>query len=283
MANQNSVLEKGSRTGNFVVFGALVFIGVVMILPLLYMLSTALKSNTEIYVFPATMIPRNIKWNNFIHVFSEITLLSFLKNSLTVSLFTTIGTTLSSSLVAYGFARYKARFKNVLFVIIISTLLLPLPALIIPQFLIFRLFGWVDTFLPLIVPAFFGSAYNIFLLRQFFSSLPNDLFEAARVDGSSEIRTWWKIGLPLCKSALATVAVFQFIWSWNDLFSPAIFLNSPEKFTMPIGMASLFSPMSKVPWNTIMVGNFYAILPLVVLFIYAQKYFVEGIAISGLK
>lgn len=281
--SNSSVLERGNKLTNAVVVVMLVLIGVVMILPLLFMLSTSLKSNVEIYVFPASMIPKDIRWDNFINVFSEITLLSFIKNSLTVALLTTIGTVFSSAFVAYGFARYKARFKNVLFIIIISTLLLPIPAIIIPQFLVFRQFGWVDTFKPLIVPAFFGSAYNIFLLRQFFSSLPNDLFEAARVDGCSEIKTWWRIGLPLCKSALATVAVFQFIWSWNDLFSPAIFLNSPEKFTLPIGMSSLFSPYNKVPWNTIMVGNFYALFPLVILFIYAQKYFVEGIAISGLK
>jgi len=279
----NSVLEKGNKFTNTAVIVVLILVGIVMILPLLFMLSTSLKSNVEQYVFPSTMIPKDIRWDNYINVFSEITLLSFLKNSLTVALMTTIGTVLSSAFVAYGFARYKARFKNVIFIIIISTLLLPIPALIIPQFLVFRQFGWIDSFKPLIVPAFFGSAYNIFLLRQFFSSLPNDLFEAARVDGCSEIRTWWRIGLPLCKSALATVAVFQFIWSWNDLFSPAIFLNSPEKFTLPIGMSSLFSPFNKVPWNTIMVGNFYALLPLVILFIYAQKYFVEGIAISGLK
>ncbi len=267
----------------FLLYAILVIIAVLMLLPLVYMLSTSLKNDREVHAFPSYIIPRSIVWLNYIKVFQDINLLAYLKNSLFVSIMTTFGTVISSSFVAYGFARYKARAKKPLFMIIISTLLLPYPALVIPQFLVFLKLGWVDTFLPLIAPAFFGSAYSIFLLRQFFFSIPDDLFEAARMDGCSEIRTWWNIAIPLCGSALATVGIFAFIWNWNDLMGPVIYLNSEDRFTLPIGLASLYSPTHKTPWNTIMVGSFYALLPIVIIFFRAQKYFVEGITISGLK
>ncbi len=269
--------------GNVFVYISLIFLALLMLLPLVYMLSTSLKNNSEVHAFPSYIVPRQIVWKNYINVFTDINLWAFIKNSLIVSTLGTVGTGLSSAFVAYGFARYRARAKNVLFMVIICTLLLPYPALVIPQFLVFLKLGWIDTFLPLVVPAFFGSAYNIFLLRQFYSSIPDDLFEAARMDGCSELRTWWNIAIPLCGSALATVAIFAFIWNWNDMMGPVIYLNSEDRFTLPIGLASLYSPIHKTPWNTIMVGSFYALLPIIILFFRAQKYFVEGITISGLK
>ncbi len=272
------------KLGSVITYAALVIIALLMLLPLIYMLSTSLKTDKEMFLFPPTIIPRDIAWRNYIDIFSKISLLAYYKNSIIVASLATIGTLLSSSLVAFGFARYNARGKNLLFMVIISTLLLPAPALVIPQFLVFKTFGWVNTLLPLIAPAFFGSAYNIFLLRQFFTTVPNSLFEAARMDGCSELGTWWKIAIPLCKSALATVGIFMFIWCWNDLFTPVIYLSTDSMYTLPIGLASQYSPFRlKIPWNTIMVGNALALLPIIVIFIRAQKYFVEGIAISGLK
>ncbi len=283
MAGVRTLESRKFERKDIFVYGALVFLAALMLLPLVYMVSTSLKNDSEVHSFPSYIIPRIIVWRNYTEVFTQINLLAYIKNSFIVSAFATVGTVLSSAFVAYGFARYKARAKNFLFMVIICTLLLPFPALVIPQFLVFLKLGWVDTFLPLIAPSFFGSAYNIFLLRQFYTSVPDDLFEAARMDGCSEIRTWWNIAMPLCASALATVAVFAFIWNWNDMMGPVIYLNSEDRFTLPIGLASLYSPTHKTPWNTIMVGSFYALLPIVIIFFRAQKYFVQGITISGLK
>lgn len=269
--------------GSIVGFLTLVLVTILMLLPIYYMIITSLKPIKELMTFPPTLVPKTFAWNNYKDIFSKMDYLTFYRNSVFISLCTTFGTCLSSSFVAFGFARYRSRAKDAIFMVIISTLLLPYPALIIPQFLVFKSFGWINTYLPLLVPAFFGSSYNIFLLKQFFTTIPDDLFEAARMDGCSEFRSYWNIGIPLCKSALATVAIFQFLWSWNNLLDPVIYLNSESKFTLPIGMASLFSNFRIIPWNLIMVGNILALLPVLFLFFRAQKYFVEGIALSGIK
>jgi multiple sugar transport system permease protein len=261
----------------------LVLVAVIMLLPIFYMISTALKSNVEIRKVPPTIIPNEFHFENFKIIFSKIAFGKYYINSIFVALITLVGTLLSSSLVAFGFARYKAKEKNFLFMILLSTLMLPYPALIIPQYLLFRNMGWIDSFLPLIVPSFFGSAYMIFLLKQFFSTLPNDLYDSARIDGCSEFRTWWNIALPLCKPALATVSIFTFLWTWNDFITPIIYLNSDRLFTLPIGMSGMVSAFRLVPWNLIMVGSIYALLPIFLLFFFAQKHFVEGIVLTGLK
>lgn len=261
----------------------LVIVTIMMLMPIYYMVITSLKSTKEILVFPPKLFPQSFLWRNYIELFAKIQYATFYKNSVIVAFFSTLGITLSSSLVAFGLARYRARAKNFIFLIIISTLLLPYPALIIPQFLIFNKLGWINTYLPLTVPAFFGGAYFIFMLRQFFKTVPDDLFDAAKIDGRSEIRTWWNIAMPLCKSALATVAIFQFLWSWNDLIDPVIYLNSEKMFTLPIGMSSLFSHIRIIPWHLIMAGNILALIPILFIFFRAQKYFVEGIVLSGIK
>lgn len=271
------------RFGNIIGFIILILVTIIMLLPVYYMVITSVKSNTEVLVFPPTLVPKSLAFNNYINIFSKINYAGFYKNSLIIAALATFGVVLSSSFISFGLARYNARAKNVIFMIIISTLLLPYPALIIPQFLVFKNFGWIDTYLPLIVPAFFGNAYFIFLLRQFFTTLPDDLFDAAKIDGSSEFRTWWNIAMPLCGPALATVAIFQFLWCWNDLIDPVIYLNSENMYTLPIGMASLVSHFRIVPWNLIMAGNIMAMVPILIIFFRAQKYFVEGIALSGIK
>ncbi|MDF2988970.1 MAG: sugar transporter ATP-binding protein, partial [Eubacterium sp.] len=215
-SKQKSVYLPGrkSNAGRYVSAAVLILVTVVMLLPIFYMISTALKSNVEIRRVPPTIIPTEIHMENFRLIFTKISFGTYFFNSIFVAVLVLLGTLLSSSLVSFGFARYKVKEKNFLFMILLSTLMLPYPALIIPQYLLFRNIGWVDTFLPLIVPSFFGSAYMIFMLKQFFSSLPNDLFDAAKIDGCSEFRTWWNIALPLCKPAMATVSIFTFLWTW---------------------------------------------------------------------
>ncbi|MCL2320775.1 MAG: carbohydrate ABC transporter permease [Oscillospiraceae bacterium] len=274
---------KRLRISSILAFIVLIIVTILLITPVLYMAFTSLKPLSEVRAYPPTLLPKQWMWSNYAEIFSRVNYLGYYKNSLIVACLSTLGTVFSSSFVAYGFARFRAPHKNKIFMIIIATLLLPYPALIIPQYLIFQHLGWVDTFLPLIVPTFFGSAYFIFLMRQFFTTVPDSLFEAAKIDGCNEFRNYWNIALPLCKPALASVAIFEFQWTWNDVIGPVIYLTSDKNFTLPIGMASLFGVHKIIPWQIIMTGNVLALLPLIILFAFAQKYFVEGITISGVK
>lgn len=171
-----------------------------------------------------------------------------------------------------------------MFMLVLSTLMLPYPAIMIPQFLLFMNIGLHDSLLPLILPSFFGSAYMIFLLKQFFSTMPEELYDAGRMDGCSEFRLYWNLTLPLAGAALSTVAIFSFIWSWNDLLAPVLYLDSQENFTLPVGMAAMISSKFRLaPWNLLMAASILSVLPIVLLFAVAQKRFVEGIVLTGIK
>jgi len=265
-------------------FISLVIITFLMLLPLFFMVSTSLKSKREMLKFPPTFLPETWQWSNYKDIFDTLQFGTLYGNSLLIGGLTVVGTLISSSLAAYGFARYRGKGKNIWFMLLLSTMMLPYPAIMIPQFILFSKMNWIDTFLPLIVPAFFGSAYNIFLLRQFFTTLPDELFDAGRIDGCGEFRMWLKIALPLSGPALATVAIFAFIYSWNDLLTPVLYLSSSEKFTLPVGMASLTSSRFRIPpWHLLMVASVLAMVPIVTLFAIAQKRFVEGIVLTGIK
>lgn len=264
----------------------LLAVTVAMLGPLAFMVSTALKSTKEMLILPPRWIPEEFAWSNFRELFvnSEIKFGQQYWNSVVVAVFSVLGTVLSSSLVAYGFARYRAKGSNALFMLVLSTLMLPYPAIMIPQFLLFTELGLHDSLLPLIVPNFFGSAYMIFLLRQFFSTLPAELYDAGRIDGCSELRLYWNLTLPLAGPALATVAIFSFIWSWNDLLAPVLYLDSQENFTLPIGMAAMLSSKFRLaPWNLLMAASILSTLPIVILFAIAQRRFVQGIVLTGIK
>jgi len=267
-------------------FLILLAVTIAMLSPLWFMVSTSLKTTKEMLAFPPTLLPVHYAWSNFTELFTnpDIKFGRQYFNSIIVAVFTVFGTVLSSSLVAYGFARYRSRFKNVLFALVLSTMMLPYPAIMIPQFLLFTKLGLHDSLLPLILPAFFGSAYMIFLLRQFFSSLPNELYAAGRIDGCSEFRLYWNITMPLSGPVIATVAVFSFIWSWNDLLAPVLYLDSQENFTLPIGMAAMLSSKFRIaPWNLLMAASLLSVLPIIAMFVVAQRRFVEGIVLTGIK
>jgi len=257
-----------------------------MISPIFFMISTSLKTKSEMLLFPPTWIPQSFQWENFKELFTndEIKFGVLYQNSIIIAVLTVIGTVFSSAVVAYGFSRYRGKGRNLMFMLMISTMMLPYPAIMIPQFLLFSEMNWMDTFLPLIVPAFFGSAYQIFLLRQFFNTLPNELYDSGKIDGASELRMFRSIALPLSGPALATVAIFSFVWSWNDLLAPVLYLNSQEKFTLPIGMAAMISSKFRIaPWNLLMCAAIMAVIPVVALFAVAQKRFTEGIVLTGIK
>ncbi|NOU76230.1 ABC transporter permease subunit [Paenibacillus sp. LMG 31458] len=281
--NTTKVMFDPMRIIGFLILIAVTFI---MLSPLWFMVSTSLKTTKEMLTFPPTWIPKTFAFGNFKTLFTnqDLKFGQQYMNSFIVAGLSVIGTAISSSLVAFGFSRYNTRLKSLFFMLLLSTMMLPYPAIMIPQFLLFRQLGLHDSLLPLILPAFFGSAYMIFLLRQFFYSLPNELFDAGRIDGCSEFRLFWNLTLPLSGPVLATVSIFTFIWSWNDLLAPVLYLDSQEHFTLPIGMAAMLSSKFRIaPWNLLMAASILSMLPIITLFTFAQKRFVEGIVLTGIK
>ncbi len=278
-----SGIRRMKQTGNVVTFGALTLISLVMLFPIYIMLITSFKTMEEVMMFPPTLFPGKITFENFSEIFKTMNFSILYRNSLFVSAMVAIGSVISSSFVGFGFYRYKAPGKKVLFAILLSTMMIPYSAFMIPQFIMFMNMGWVNTFLPLIVPYFFGSAYMIFLFRQFFGTITYELFEAVRIDGAGEILSYWKIALPLCGPAIAAVAIFSFIWSWDDILGPVIYLNDPKLFTLPIAMASFRNKYRIIPWHQVMAGALATCLPCLLLFVFCQRYFVEGIVFTGIK
>jgi ABC-type sugar transport system, permease component len=254
-----------------------------MLMPLFIMITTGLKNTGEIFQYPPSIIPKQPVYSNYVTMFDKLSFFLYFKNSLMVSLLVLLGTLLSSSLVAFGFSRYRAPGKKFLFMLLLATMMIPYPTVMIPQFILFNNLNWINTFRPLVIPSFFGSAYMIFMLRQFFGSLNNALFDAARIDGCSEFRCFWNIAIPLSKPALATVAIFSFVWSWDDLLSPVIYLNNTDKYTLPVMLAGLSSKFYIPQWNTMMVAALFTALPSILIFVFCQKYFIEGIVTTGMK
>lgn len=258
--------------------------GVVMVLPFVWMLSTSLKSLEEALQVPPTWIPHEIQWSNYTELFtSSLHLGRMLFNSIYVASLATIGALLSCSMAAYALARLNFPGRGPLFVIALATLMIPWQVTWIPVFVMFtRYFGWKDTLYPLWVPAFFANGFGIFLLRQFFMGLPRDLEDAARIDGCSPLGIYVRIALPLAKPALVTLAIFTFLWSWNDLLGPLIYVDSLDKMPLTAGL-SFLQGQHIANWPLQMAGALVATLPIVVIFLLAQETFVRGITLSGIK
>lgn len=268
-------------------YGVAILSSLAFSLPFFWTVSSSLKPIAEIYQFPPTLWPQNIRWQNYVDVFRLAPFALFIWNTVVITALAMIGQILSASAVAFGFTRFRFPGRETLFFIVLSTMMLPWQVTIVPTFILFRYLGWINTFLPLIVPSYFGGgAFFIFLLRQFFMTIPRDLDEAAKLDGASSVRIFWNIILPLAKPALATVAIFSFIGHWNEFIAPLIFLNSTEKFTLSIGLryftATPFE--NDEPREAIlMAASLIVALPTLILFFAAQKYFVRGIVTTGLK
>jgi multiple sugar transport system permease protein len=232
--------------------------------------------------WPPVWIPHPFDFKNYPDAMNFEPFFHYMLNTVFYGVMSVIGTILSSSVVAYGFARIKWPERNFLFILMLATLMLPFQVTMIPLFILFKTLGWVGSFAPLIVPTFFGSAFNIFLLRQFFMTIPTSLSEAAYMDGASEFTIFWRIILPLAKPALATVALFQFIYAWNDFLGPLIYLNGQSLYTISLGLETYVSSYG-TQWGLLMAAATVATLPIVVLFFLAQKTFIQGISITGLK
>lgn len=277
--------RRQTRIGHLLVHVILIASCALFMLPIFWMLVTSLKSLPQIVVFPPIYIPDPIVWQNYIDALTFRRFDLFFQNTFVISFFVIVGDVLSCSLIAYGFARLRFPGRDGLFLVLISTMMVPFAVRLLPLFLLFKALGWINTFMPLIVPSFFGTAYFVFLLRQFFRSIPQELVDAARIDGASELRIWAQIMLPLSRPALVVVAIFAFQFVWNDFLAPLVFLNSESKWTVALGLNSLVSQSGESVelWHWLMAASAAAILPMVIIFAFAQRYFIQSIAVTGMK
>jgi multiple sugar transport system permease protein len=263
----------------------LIGFGLVMLYPLLWMFSSAFKPNALIFVDPG-LWPSEWTLENFSQGWNllGVTFGRFFWNSFVISALSVVGNLFACSLAAYAFARLEFRLKKVLFAVMLMTIMLPFHVTVVPQYIVFHYLGWVNTFYPLIVPRFLAvEGFFVFLLVQFIRGLPRDLDDAARVDGCASFGVYWYIILPLMKPGLAVVAVFTFIWSWNDFFTPLLYLTSPDNYTVPLGLRSFLDATGESNWGAMFAMNVLSLVPIFFVFLFAQKYLVRGIATTGLK
>lgn len=252
------------------------------LLPLYWMISSSLKPEYEVFAQPVVWWPTPLRWQNYVEALTVLPFARYALNTLIIATGAMIGHVFSCTLVAYGFARLRAPGKDTLFIILLATLMLPYPVVMIPQYIIFSELDWVNTFKPLIVPTFFGSAFYIFLLRQFFLQIPIDLEDAARIDGANLLQIIWYIILPISRPAIATVAIFTFQFAWNDFLAPLIFLQDQSRYTLMLGL-SFFRSSFEVNWTYLMAASLSVALPVILLFFFAQRAFIEGISLGGIK
>jgi multiple sugar transport system permease protein len=275
------------RLGLLLFYVGAAALSIIFVFPFFWALSSSLKTISEINTYPAILLPAIPQWANYARVLQTEPFALWIENSLIIVVGSTFGALLSASVVAYSFARFRYRGRDTLFIVTIGTLMLPAQVTLIPQFILFHDLGWVNTVLPLVVPAWFGGGgFSIFLLRQFFMSLPRDLDEAAIADGANPLQVYWSILLPLCKPALSALAILWFIGGWNDFLGPVIYLNTPDKFTVAVGL-SVFQNDSttggELLEHLLMAATVMAIVPCIAVFLAAQRYFVEGIVLTGIK
>jgi multiple sugar transport system permease protein len=256
--------------------------GLYMLMPFIWMFSSSLKDQGAIFAYPPSLFPPEARWSNFREILDVVPFGRYFSNSVFIAAVSVVGQLLSCSMAAFAWARIPFFGRDVLFMTLMAALIIPPQVTLVPLFIMMNGVGWIDTYYPLILPFWLGGAFGTFLLRQFFLAIPRDLEDAAKIDGAGPWRIYWSIYLPLCKPALATVAIFTFLLQWNELLRPLIFLSTPEKLPLTVGLAALRSQYS-TSWNLIMAGALISVIPVLVLFIFAQRYFVRGVTSSGLK
>jgi len=258
-------------------------IAALFLIPFLWMISSSLKTPDQVFEESPRWIPDPIMWSNYTKAMEAMPLLLFTRNTVLVTGLSILGYLTSGSLVAYAFSRLRWKGRDTWFIILLATMMLPPQVTIVPLFVIFRQFGWINTFYPLTVPAFFsGWPFFIFIMRQYFMTIPLEVNEAARVDGATHFQIYWRIILPLSKPALATVAIFAFLLHWNDFFGPLIFLAEESKFTLALGLMN-YSSQHPSEWSTLMAVSTLMLLPTIIVFFFCQRYLVEGISMTGSK
>lgn len=278
-----------SIIGSFLKYLTLATLSFTFILPLFWMASSAMKDDSQVYTVPPVWIPNPIYPENFLNAWNSYNFNLYAFNTVfRFALPVTIGVTLSSAIVAYGFSRIQWKGRNALFFVCLATMMVPFQVTMVPLFIIFKEFGWVNTFLPLIVPAFFGAPYFIFMLRQFFLSIPSELSDAARIDGANEFTTMWRIILPLTKPALTVVALFAFMNAWNDYLGPLIYLRREDQYVLALGLESLRRTIASIAnvalaYPYLMAVSTIITVPILIAFFLTQRTFIEGISLTGLK
>lgn len=285
------VLERPRVTGRRrwtagrVVAQVVVLVGAAIILvPFLWMLRTSLMPLDDLFRLPVQWLPTTIEWSNFAEAWVRGKVGRYALNSFIVAGLATLGTVVTASISAYGFAYLRSRWRSALFAMVLSGLMIPGIVTLVPTYIIFRELGWLNTWMPLIAPSWFGGgAFSVFLLRQFFRTIPRELREAATLDGASEFRIYARVIAPLAMPAHAAVAIFSFLGVWNDLFGPLIYINDDELQLLPVGLAAFPNPQGVTAWNLMMAGALMGMLPCLVLFFLFQRYFIQGIVTSGLR
>ena len=277
---------KGVSLERLIILVILIVGAVIMILPFAFLISSSLKVETQVFQFPIQWIPNPVRWMNYADALTQKPFVSYFTNTMVIVIFNQIAILFTASLCGYGFARIDFPGRNFWFGVALATMMLPYYVTMVPQFILFSRLGWMDSYMPLIVPFFFGGgAFNVFLFRQFFRTIPEDLSDAARMDGCSEFGIYWRIFVPLSTAVFITVSIFTFMASWNDFIGPLLYINSPEKFTIALGLATYRSMMGvgRTRWDLLMAASVAMTAPIVLLFFILQRYFIKGVVMSGIK
>ena len=268
------------QTKKIVSYLLMMAIGIVLITPLLWTVFTSLKPMEEIVRYPPTFFPEKIVWQNYLDTITAFPFWRYARNTLLITVLVVFGNVLSNSFIAYGFAKLDFPGKKLMFALVLSTMMIPGFVTMIPQYVLFSKIGWVGTYLPLIVPSFFGNAFNIFLMRQFYLSINDELIEAAEIDGANHFYIWSRLMLPLTKPALITIAINSFNAAWNDFLGPLLYIQDQEKYTLQIGL-QVFQNQATTQWNYLMAGATLVLIPTILMFFFAQRYFIEGMDLTG--
>jgi multiple sugar transport system permease protein len=277
--NEGQQLSTGQKIVTHLV---LIILSLIFLVPFFWMITGSLKTDAQMSAFPITWLPNPTTLGNYVYGLQAEPFGLYIVNSLVICCFSIIGALFSSSFVAYGLARIDWPLRTPLFVVILSTTMIPFYVTMVPLFTLFRTMGWVNTYLPLILPSFFGIPFFIFLLRQFFMTIPKDLSEAAKVDGANELVIFFRVVLPLARPALAAIALFQFLSVWSDFLGPLIYLNDASKYTVSIGL-TFFQGQYTTEYGALMAASTVMLVPVIILFFFAQKTFIQGITLTGVK
>jgi multiple sugar transport system permease protein len=256
---------------------------VLMLLPFFWMISTAFKPDSQIFTMPVKWLPSSLYWDNFKRAFQVIPIVKYMLNTVSIAVLKIGGEVFVSALVAYGFARFDFKGKNIFFLILLATMMLPYEVTMIPTFIMWSHLGLSDSYVPLVLPAYFGAASFIFFLRMYFSTFPASIEESMVMDGASYFLIFYKLILPLGKPALLTIGLWAFLGTWNDLLGQLIYINDPAKYTIQLGLASFSNMTGETLWGPLMAASFMALLPVIFILLFAQRYFVEGIKMAGIK
>ena len=270
------------RNINYFTYIILIFGSFFMLMPLVWLVRSSFMELNQIFIFPPIWIPEPITFENYPGVFDAVPFLKYFINTFTILIPSVIGIVISCCMGAYAFSRLNWPYRDFIFAVLMTTLMLPYAVTLIPTFLIWAKLGLVNTFWPLIIPKWFGAIFYIFLLRQFFLTIPKELDEAAKIDGANPLQILWHVILPLSRPALITVAIFAALAEWNDFLGPLIYLNNDEDYTLAIGLAQ-FTGLYHSQWNLLMAASTMVVIPVIILFFFAQKHFIEGIALTGTK